>query len=152
MLTPWYLRRFFGLAPLGWLLAALAALFVWIAVARWLDDLTAWLPWSDESKLERAETRASTAESGLSARTLEVEGERDQAQRVEAAAVRASRAAISAAEAIAEARNAPDATDHLPTDRADRLNRVDDGLCVVSPALVGCAPAPVPPDGGDDAL
>ena len=103
-------------------------------------------------RLKDANAKADQEASNGAARGLEVEGEREQAQRVEAAADRATRAALSAATAIAEARSAPDANDHLPSDRADRLNRVDDGLCVVSPALAGCAPSPVDSGAGDDAL
>lgn len=101
--------------------------------------------------LKNATARADYAESDASARGLEAEGERDQAQRVETFSRVLIETQALTTQAITEARSAPDANEPLPAERADRLRRVDDGLCVVSPAI--CAPSPTePPARRDDAL
>lgn len=143
------IRDFLSGNPLAsFALSAAALLLVWFAVTNWLDDLTAWLPWSDESKLERAETRANTAESGLSARALEVEGERDQAERVETFHRQVVEIHTITAEAVSQARSAPDANEPLPADRAARLGASDGQLCALAPRSCATPTAPVAGDAG----
>lgn len=130
-------------------LSAAAILIVWFALANWLDDMTAWLPWSDESRLERKTDRADTAESDAAARGLEVEGEREQAARVDTFHRQVVEIHTITAEAVSQARSAQDANDPLPG--ADSLLVHQRRLCDASPRVCGSA-APGPPDSGGDAL
>lgn len=149
------MRRVLGLLkghPLvSFALSAVAVLIVWFAVTNWLDDLTAWWPWSDESKLERAETRAETATSNASARTLEVEGEREQAQRIDTYHRQVIEVRDFTARAETEARSATDAEEPLAAGLADSLGEHQRRLCLASPGVCRAA-APGPPNGSDHAL
>lgn len=100
---------------------------------------------------DRLERRAATAESDASARTLEVGGERDQAQRVETYHTQVIEVRDVTARAETEARSAPDANDPLPADRAARIERNTDSLCDARPAVCGAAPSE-PSGRSDDAL
>lgn len=70
----------------GWAKLALAALAVvlavWLVISK-LDQLTAWWPWSDESKLERAEARAVKAELSAITDRLSAEAAGRQVERIE---------------------------------------------------------------------
>lgn len=99
----------------------------------------------------RLERRADSAEADASARTLEVGGERDQAQRVETYHTQVIEVRDVTARAETEARSAPDANQPLPADRAARIERNTDGLCDARPVVCGPAPAD-PADRSDDDL
>lgn len=136
----------------GWAKLALAALAVVLAV--WLvmnklDQLTAWWPWSDESKLERAETRAVKAELNAITDRLSTEAAGRQVERIETHTREVITLREAAADAALEARRAPDAETPLDPERAERLRAADQRLCdLYAPACAGPAGgAPAP--GGD---
>lgn len=117
-------------------LALLAAVLLAVALAaRWWDGLTAWLPWSDESRLERAEVRLDRLQTDLAERQAQV-----QALERQAAATHAAHAAITQARTITArastlAETAPDASTEIDPDRADRLRDADRRLCALQPDL-----------------
>lgn len=139
----------------GWLKLALIALAVIAAVAvvshHW-NRLTAWLPWSMESRLERAEDqvrdlgeRLATAEADARARAAEAEGNADQVRRVETVHRQVIELRDVTDPVIHEARSAHDASTPLHPDRADRLREHDRRLCELAPgacAGAGAAAAP----------
>lgn len=137
---------------IGYALAALALLFVVASVGRSLGFR--WDPFNLQGrKLERETVRADTAESDASARGLEAEGERDQAQRIEHYYRQEVILTDHLSRAETLARSAPDANEPLPPERAERLLASDRELCRVVPAACRRpAAAPVDSDGGDDAL
>lgn len=100
---------------------------------------------------DRLERRAATAESDASARTLEVEGGGEQAQRVETYHTQVIEVRDLTARAETEARSAPDANDPLPADRAARIERNTDSLCNARPSVCVTAPAD-PADRSGNAL
>lgn len=129
--------------PLGWLIAGIALLMA-IALFAWgWNNLWAWLPWSAEARLDRAEARADHAESNALARGLEAQGNAEQVRRTEAYGDIRVRVESATAESITQARSAPDATDPLAADRAARLRDHDRRLCDIAPA--GCPTAPGAP-------
>lgn len=115
----------------GWAKLALVALAVVLAawlVMNKLDQLTAWWPWSDESKLERAETRAVTAEITAFTDRLAAEAASRQVERIETHTREVITLRKAAAEAALEARRAPEA-DIAVDKRAERLRAADQQLC-----------------------
>lgn len=140
-----------ALTPLGWLLVGLAALAAIALIAGFWNGLTSWLPWSAENQRDRAVAERDFARSDASARGLEVEGERAQAGRVDTFHTQELVIRDLTARADIEARRAPDANDPLTDDRAARLRDHDRSLCDASPGVCRTA-APVPADGGDDAV
>lgn len=140
-MPPWLARRFGLFTPLGWLIALIAVVIAIAMLASAWDRMWAWLPWSSESRLDRAEAHAATAEDQALASGLQAEGEGEQVRRVDTYAHQIITIQTAAAESVAEARSAPDAETPLDTDRAVRLRHHDDELCRVSPDLVGCAVA-----------
>lgn len=99
-------------------------------------------------KLAAAEASAAHATLDASARSLEVTGQADQAARVDTYSHLVITTQTAAAQAMAEARSAPDASTPLDPARADRLRLIDSGLCDAR-SLPGC-PAPAEPAGGRD--
>lgn len=133
-----------SLGPVGWVLCALAAAVLLFKGADLLGfrfdpfDLT-------RKRAERAEARADYSEADAAARSLEVEGEREQAARVDTYHTQVIEVRDFTARAEAEARSAPDANEPLPADRAARLGDHDRELCRLAPA--SCAPGAA--DAGD---
>jgi len=127
------------LTPLGWLVAGIALLMAIGLLAWGWNNLWSWLPWSGEARLDRAEARAETAESDANARRLESEGNAAQVARTETYGDIRIRVEGVTAEAITQARSAPDATDPLSAERAARLRDHDRSLCDIAPA--SCAAA-----------
>ena len=137
-----------ALTPRGWLLAGLAALIAIAVIAGFWNSLTSWLPWSAESQRDRAVAARDLARSDASARGLEVEGERAQAERVETFHTQELVIRDLTTRADIEARRAPDANDPLTNARAYRLRDHDRRLCDASPGVCRAA-SPVPAGGGD---
>lgn len=126
------------LTPLGWLIAGIALLMAVALIAWGWNNLWAWLPWSNEARLDRVEARADHAESDASARGLEAQGNAEQVRRTEAYGDIRIRVEGVTAAAVTEARSAPDATEPLSGERAARLRDHDRQLCVIAPA--SCPP------------
>ena len=133
----------------GWVKALLivgAAILAIALVSHQWNRLTAWWPWSAESRLERAErqvqdltTRLTTAEADAAARAAEAAGNADQVRRVETVHRQVIELRDVTDPVIHEARSAPDASTPLDPDRADRLRQHDRRLCELVPGV--CAPA-----------
>lgn len=122
-------------------LAAVAALVLAFALAaRWWDGLTAWLPWSDESRLERTQTRLDKTEADLAARRAEVRALERQAVRVDAAHETLTEARAVTARAQTQAEEAPDADQTIDPERAGRLRHADRRLCELSPDVCPTGP------------
>lgn len=132
-----------ALTPLGWLIAGIALLMAIALIAWGWNNLWAWLPWSAEARLDRAEVRADRAESDASARGLEAQGNAAQVRRTEAYGDIRVRVEAATAQSITQARSAPDATEPLAADRAARLRDHDRRLCDIAPA--GCPATPGAP-------
>jgi len=117
-------------------LTLLAALLLAVALAaRWWDGLTAWLPWSDESRLDRAEVRLDRLQTDLAERQAQVEALERQAAATHAAHDTITQARTITARATAHAETAPDAETEIDPDRADRLRDADRRLCALQPDL-----------------
>lgn len=99
-----------------------------------------------KARAEHAEVKAETATDNSVARQQEAIGERQSAQRVEVVVRQDRQTAAALAQAIEQARSAPDANEMLPPDRAARLRAADTQLCLGS-RLRGCEAAS-PPDAG----
>jgi septal ring factor EnvC (AmiA/AmiB activator) len=117
-------------------LTLLAALLLAVALAaRWWDGLTAWLPWSDESRLDRAEVRLDRLQTDLAERQARVQALERQAAATHAAHDTITQARTITARATAHAETAPDAETEIDPDRADRLRDADRRLCALQPDL-----------------
>lgn len=138
--------RFRDLTRLGKAVAVLVALaaviIAVILIGRWADGLTAWLPWSDESRLERAEARADRAEADADARRIEVEYLDKQRDEVAEATRVIIETRTVTERAIVQAEAAPDASVEIDPDRADRLRGADRRLCELAPDLCSGSTAP----------
>lgn len=136
--------NFRSLTPLGWLIAGIALLLAVGLLAWGWNNLWSWLPWSGESRLDRAEGRADYAESDGAARGLEAEGNADQVTRTEAYGDIKIRVEGVTASTITDARSAPDATEPLSGERAARLRDHDRRLCDIAPGSCSSATADAP--------
>lgn len=118
-----------GFVVIGAVIAAVA-----LVLQGW-NSLTARLPWSDGSRLERAETRLERVQTDLAARETEVAALERQADQTAAAheTIHQARAVTTRATTLAE--TAADATDPIDPARADRLRAADRRLCGLSPNL-----------------
>lgn len=126
-------------------LALLAALLLAVALAaRWWDGLTAWLPWSDESRLQRAEVRLDRLQTDLAERQAQVEALERQAASTHAAHETLTEARTITARATAQAETAPDATTEIDPARAARLRDADRRLCALSPGFCPAAQPAAP--------
>jgi hypothetical protein len=98
-------------------------------------------------RLRDAKAAEERADSDAAARGLEVQGEREQAQRVETFHRQEITIRDVTSRADTEARSDPDANEPLPTHLLDRLRRIDRRLCDVKPSV--CPPSPpLDPGGG----
>ncbi|WP_333612002.1 hypothetical protein [Brevundimonas bullata] len=129
------------LSPKGWamLIGAMALVAALILLANAWNGLWSFLPWSAESRLERAETARDVAQDDASARSLESQGQADQIQRIETVHRQIVTVQTATQDAITQARSAPDANDPLEPGRAVRLQSSDRMLCGYAPDL--CRPA-----------
>lgn len=135
------------LTPLGWLALAgvAAAAFAVLAVAtgwRW-DPLDL-----QHRRLRAAEDRATLARAEAAVLQQQVQGEIDQAARVDRHHQQALAVARVTTSAVAAARNSDEDPIPLEPIRADRLRAHDDELCRLAPGV--CGPAPVERAGGGD--
>ncbi len=137
------LGRFLG--PWGWLAGLAAALLLVAGVSAVWSGLWSWLPWSAESRAERAEAEAGRQTDRADVAELQAEGEGDTVRRLDTYHHQVVTVRAVADAAAAEARSAPDAATPLDSDRLDRLRRADGELCRARPGLAGCAPAPDAP-------
>lgn len=125
------------------------ALFFWCVSAMGFR----WDPFDLQARrLARAEAQADRATADVLARTLEVEGERAQARRLQT-----HTDTLIAADRATQRAAAQTRTDHeldlsLVPDRAARLRAHDGELCRLAPDLTGCPAAPGPAGDRDDAL
>ena len=142
-LVPWWVKA--GGAVLA------VALAGWLVMDR-LDQLTAWLPWSDESRLERSEAARIDAEMNAIADQLTAQAAIRQVERIETHTREVITLRETAAEAVEEARRAPDADTPLDPDQAERLRAGHQRLCdLYAPACAGPAEGAAAP-GGDPGL
>ncbi|WP_029085739.1 hypothetical protein [Brevundimonas aveniformis] len=138
--------RFGDLTRLGKVMAVLVALaaviIAVILIGRWADGLTAWLLWSDESRLERAAARADYAEVDAANRRTEVVWlEKQQADVAEATRVIVRTVEITErAQALSE--GAADATVEIDPGRVDRLRDADRRVCELDTLACTAAAAP----------
>lgn len=122
-----------------WGVAVVGAIIALILLANAWNGLWSFLPWSAESRLERAETARDTAQDNASARGIESQGQADQIQRIETVHRQIVTVQTATQDAITQARSAPDANDPLEPGRAIRLHAADRMLCGYAPDL--CRPA-----------
>lgn len=144
----WLTRPIGPLAPLGWLIAALAVLMAVALIAHGWDRLWSWLPWSTERRLDAAEGRAAFAQDQADASGLQAEGEADQVRRIDTYSHQTITVQAVTADAVVQSRSADDAETPLDDDRAGRLRGHDRELCRIAPDLDGCAAAAPDPAGG----
>ncbi|EDX78953.1 hypothetical protein [Brevundimonas sp. BAL3] len=148
MLKAWLTRPIGPLAPLGWLIAALAILMAVALISHGWNRLWSWLPWSTENQLDAAETQAATAQDQADASGLQAEGEGDQVRRIDTYSHQTITVQAVTADAVAQARSADDAETPLDDDRSGRLRDHDRELCRIAPDLDGCGPAAPDASGG----
>lgn len=141
-LVPWWVKA-------GGVVLAVA-LAGWLVMDR-LDQLTAWLPWSDESKLERSEVARIDAEMTAIADQLTAEAAVRQVERIETHTREVITLREAAATAVDEARSPPDAETPLDPDQAERLRAGHQRLCDLYAPACGPADGAAAP-GGDPAL
>lgn len=128
-----------------WAVICVAVVVGLILVTHFWNRMWAWLPWSAESQLERAKVESTTAKSDAAARSLEVEGiTAQQARQGETHRILVDVNA-STAQAITEARSAPDAETPLDPATVARIRAQHDRLCDAVPAA---CPAAAPADPG----
>lgn len=131
-----------------WRLARVALPFVGAVVALILvvsfwNGLAANIPFTAQWRANRAEAQRDFAQADAANRSLEVEGEREQAARVETFHTSELIIRDLTSRAETEARSAPDAESPLDPARADRLRAHDRGLCLQTGLCA--APASVDP-------
>jgi len=134
----------------GWVAAAIVSLVLVLGVGRGLG--LRWDPLGlDWRRLDAALVQADLARRDAQARTLEIQGQIEQARRVETVHQQTLAVERITATAVTQARSAPDAHQPLDPARAARLSAHDDGLCRLSPDV--CDPAASgDPGPGHDAL
>lgn len=148
------IRMFPGRALIpGWAKLAAVALAFMVTVAlaahQW-DRLWAWLPWSDERRLERAIDQRDRLAAEVAAQAAHIESLGEQTRRVETVHRQVIDLRDLTDPVIHEARSAPDASTPLDPDRADRLREHDRRLCELAPgACTGTAAGAAVAGGGD---
>lgn len=120
---------------IGYVLAAVLALAA-------LNHFAAYVPFTPQWSAKRAEAKADRLEGQVSTLEREATGQAEIATATEVHHTREIIIREGTAQAIAEARSAPDATTPLDSARADRLRAADERLCLDAPAL--CPPADAP--------
>jgi hypothetical protein len=131
---------------IAWAIAAVTILAIVVIAATVWDRMWSWLPWSDESRLERAEARADIAEADARSEGARATGEAETGRAIERHTIIVRAAERVAADAEIEARTATDANTPIDPDRARRLLDAQRGLCAVAPTI--CTEArPDPSDG-----
>ena len=131
------------LTPWGWAVAALAGLVVLVLAAGAAGFR--WDPFGlTQRRLDRAQAELAVARADASARRIEQAAQAGQRARLDAHHHTTTAAADLTVAAQAQAREAADAQILLDTDRADRLRRLDRGLCGLAADLAGCTAAPGP--------
>jgi len=120
---------------IGYVLAAVLALAA-------LNHFAAYVPFTPQWSAKRAEAKADRLEGQVSTLEREAAGQAEIATATEVHHTREIIIREGTAQAIAEARSAPDATTPLDPQRADRLRAADERLCLDAPAL--CPPADAP--------
>ena len=125
--------------PYGWALIIAGAVVAFVLLFVVWGRLWSWLPWSAETRADRAEVAAETAQSDSTARGLEVAGGQEIARRVETFHHETLTIQNATAGVIAEARSAPDANEPMEAGANARLYFRDDELCGYAPRLNGCA-------------
>jgi hypothetical protein len=141
--------------PWARLAAALAVALCTVALFFWGGSAMGfrWDPFDLQSRrLARAQAQADRATADAVARTLEVEGERAQARRLQTHTDTLMAAERATSRAAAQTRTDHDLSTPLAPDRAARLRAHDGELCRLAPDLAGCPAAPGPTGGGDDPL
>lgn len=135
------------LTPKGWayLIGSIILILALIVLANTWNRVWSFLPWSAESRLERAETARDRAEDDAAAREIESAGQAEQIQRIETVHRQIVTVQAATQKAIIEARSAPDANDPLEPSRAVRLSASDRMLCGYAPDL--CRPTETDPSG-----
>lgn len=137
-------------SPLGWIVGLLILAVLFGAAGMLTPRIGPFTfdPFNRQAvRLRDAKANAEREAADAAARGLEVEGEREQAQRVETFHHQEITIRDVTSRADTEARSAPDANAPLPTDQLDRLRRTDRRLCDVKPSA--CPPSPpVDPGGG----
>jgi hypothetical protein len=120
---------------IAWAVLALAILAALILAASVWDRLWSWLPWSAESRADRAEARADVAEDTARSEGARATGEAETGRAIERHTIVIRAADRVAAAAEVEARTAPDADTPIDPDRARRIHDAQRGLCAVAPTI-----------------
>ena len=134
------------IARIPWRLIGYAVAAV-LALAA-LNHFAAYVPFTPQWSAKRAEAKADRLEGQVSTLEREAAGQAEIATATEVHHTREIIIREGTAQAIAEARSAPDATTPLSDERADRLRSADFRLCGQFPGL--CAdPDPASSGAGD---
>lgn len=104
-----------------------------------LNHYAGFIPFTPQWSAKRAVAKVERLEGQVSTLEREASGNEEIRGAVETYHTREVIVRETAATAINEARNAPDASTPLADERANRLRRHDDSLCIDAPTL--CAPA-----------
>lgn len=124
-----------GKAALKWLLIALAFILLLSAINYGLG----FIPFTPQWSGKRAVAKVSELTATVDTLNRQAAGQAEITRAVDTYHTREIVIRDATAQAINEARSAPDATTPLATERADRLRAADDGLCLAAPTL--CPPA-----------
>jgi len=116
-----------------------------ITFAAW-SRLWSWLPWSAESRAERAEARAEVAEDTARSEGARADGEAEVGRAIERQTIIIREAASAAHQSELTVRTAPDANTPIDPDRARRIHDAQRSLCVAAPTVCTQA-SPDPADG-----
>lgn len=106
------------------------------------NHLAGFIPFTPQWSAKRAAAKADRLEGQVETLTLEREGNAQIGQAVESYHTREVVIRETAAAAIAEARNAPDANIPLAPERGAVLRGADDGVCRTAPAVCPAPDAP----------
>ena len=127
-----------GKTAIKWLLIAVAFVVLLSAINYGLG----FVPFTPQWRAKGLAVKADRLEGQVSTLEREAAGQAEIAVATEVHHTREIIIREGTAQAIAEARSAPDATTPLDPQRADRLRAADERLCLDAPAL--CPPADAP--------